>query len=359
MIQRVLMSTDAVGGVWTYCLDLTKGLGRRGVEVHLAVMGPAPSPDQRREAQLIPNLTLHEASYKLEWMEDPWDDLDKAGEWLLALEDELCPDLVHLNGFVHGDWPFCSPKILVGHSCVLSWWRAVHGEDAPVSWARYEQAVRNGLHSADLVVAPTACMLWQIQKLYGPLARAKVIHNGRSGRFAPREKKPEVFAAGRMWDKAKNLECLREAAPEIQWKVLFAGGRESDAGQNFESLGRITPDEICERMGTASIFAHPAKYEPFGLAPLEAALSGCALVLGDIPSLREVWGDAAIYVDPGSPRDLAEACNSLASTPSLLAERSLAALRRSRNYSVRRMADEYLASYRECLGLRDREVAVA
>ncbi len=31
----------------------------------------------------------------------------------------------------------------------------------------------------------------------------------------------------------------------------------------------------------------PARYEPFGLSVLEAALSGCALVLGDIPSLRE------------------------------------------------------------------------
>jgi len=52
---------------------------------------------------------------------------------------------------------------------------------------------------------------------------------------------------------------------------------------------------VCSR---ASIFASPARYEPFGLAALEAAQAGCALVLGDIPSLREVWGDAALFVPP-------------------------------------------------------------
>jgi glycosyltransferase involved in cell wall biosynthesis len=49
-------------------------------------------------------------------------------------------------------------------------------------------------------------------------------------------------------------------------------------------------------LARASIYVHPARYEPFGLAILDAALAGCALVLGDIPSLRELWHDAAIFV---------------------------------------------------------------
>ena len=49
-------------------------------------------------------------------------------------------------------------------------------------------------------------------------------------------------------------------------------------------------------MGRAAIYALPARYEPFGLSILEAALSGCALVIGDIPSLREIWADAALFV---------------------------------------------------------------
>ena len=48
--MKILMTADAVGGVWTYALDLAVGLAPRGVEVVLAVLGPAPSPRQRAAA---------------------------------------------------------------------------------------------------------------------------------------------------------------------------------------------------------------------------------------------------------------------------------------------------------------------
>src|SRR5947208_13534633 len=60
-------------------------------------------------------------------------------------------------------------------------------------------------------------------------------------------------------------------------------------------------------LGRASIYALPARYEPFGLSALEAALSGCALVLGDIPSLREYWDGAAFFCDPENPESLRSA----------------------------------------------------
>ena len=56
----------------------------------------------------------------------------------------------------------------------------------------------------------------------------------------------------------------------------------------------------------ATIFALPARYEPFGLSALEAGLAGCALVLGDIP-MREVWHDAAMFVPPEQPAALENA----------------------------------------------------
>ena len=45
--RRVLMTADTVGGVWTYALDLSAGLGRSGIEVVLATMGRLPPPQQR------------------------------------------------------------------------------------------------------------------------------------------------------------------------------------------------------------------------------------------------------------------------------------------------------------------------
>ena len=60
------------------------------------------------------------------------------------------------------------------------------------------------------------------------------------------------------------------------------------------------------RLGEAAIFAAPAHYEPFGLGILEAAASGCALVLGDIASLRENWDGAAVFLPAERCRPLAD-----------------------------------------------------
>jgi glycosyltransferase involved in cell wall biosynthesis len=91
----------------------------------------------------------------------------------------------------------------------------------------------------------------------------------------------------------------------------------------------------------------PSLYEPFGLAPLEAARAGAALVLSDIPSLREVWADAATYVAPRDSRGLAAAVNALTRQPALLAERAAAALQRARALTARTMALRYHEAYRE------------
>src|SRR5688572_17464329 len=83
-VHRVLMTADAVGGVWRYSLDLARGLRERGVHVTLAVLGPAPSQAQRREAMSL-GVPIVDSPYRLEWMDDAEDDVRRAGEWLLTL----------------------------------------------------------------------------------------------------------------------------------------------------------------------------------------------------------------------------------------------------------------------------------
>src|SRR5689334_19128168 len=113
--MRVLMTTDCVGGVWTYVLELARALAPHGVEVALATMGPAPTDEQRREAEQLDNVTLHVSTFQLEWMDDPWLDVGRAAEWLMSLECRVRPDVVHLNGYAHGDLPWRAPTIIVGH----------------------------------------------------------------------------------------------------------------------------------------------------------------------------------------------------------------------------------------------------
>src|SRR3954454_22732288 len=98
-------------------------------------------------------------------------------------------------------------------------------------------------------------------------------------------------------------------------------------------------------MGRAAVFAHPARYEPFGLAVLEAALARCALVLGDIASLRELWDGAAVFVAPGDAAALAAACERLAADAGERGRRAAPARRRAARYDATTMGRAYLRLY--------------
>lgn len=339
------MTADAVGGVWTYVVELTRELP--DVEFVVATMGPRPSAGQR--AALAPNVTLLESDYALEWQNEPWDDVARAGEWLLELEKRITPDVVHLNGFSHGILPFSAPKLVVGHSCVLSWWRAVKNEDAPAGWNRYREHVERGLGGADLVVAPSAHMLAALDENYRLHVPRRLIYNGR--RFWPSTghgHRASIFAAGRLWDEAKNLRAVVAAAPMIDWPVRLAGDGGSDA-PNVTHLGRLEPDGMARAYGESAIYLFPALYEPFGLSILEAARSGCALILGDIPSLREIWRDVAVFVRPRDPETIARTVNEVIGNDPLRHELSQRAQERALDFSVERMVKSYRETYHELI----------
>lgn len=359
--RRVLMTADTVGGVWTYALELARALAPHGVEVTLATLGAPLSDAQWAEARALRNLSVEESRFALEWMDDPWDDVRASGDWLLSLEARVRPDVVHLNGYAHGALPWSRKPLVVGHSCVLSWWRAVKGEEAPGRYARYHQAVSAGLRAAGRVVAPSLAMLDALRVHYGPLPSAQVIYNARSAEDFPpgAEREPFILSAGRLWDEAKNVAALEAAAPRLDWPVKVAGDARHPNGSRVESLhvemlGLLPPPELARWMRRASVYALPARYEPFGLSALEAALSGCALVLGDIPSLREVWGaGAALFVPPDDVGALVEALESLRRDVSLRDGLAARARARALTYTPRRMAADYLSVYAALTGARD------
>jgi glycogen(starch) synthase len=354
--QRILMTVDAVGGVWTYALDLARALVESNVHVVLATMGPPPSSAQRQAAASVPNVELITSTFALEWMDDPWADVGRAGDWLLELEARLRPDVVHLNGFAHGVLPFHAPVVVVGHSCVLSWADAIPGAIDPRKRTAYFERVAAGVRGAEVVVAPSQAMLSALARHYGPLAHPIVIHNGRrSDLFMPQRKEPFIFTAGRLWDRAKNVEAVAAVAPRLPWPTAVAGADGIDSVgarlvlPGVRQLGTLDESTMAGWLGRASIFALPARYEPFGLLPLEAALSGCALVLGDIPSLREIWGDAAAFVPPDDRGALVRATASLIAAPRLLMSRADAAHAHAARYSLDAMGTGYLAAYRSAI----------
>lgn len=367
--MKVLMTADAVGGVWSYALQLVRALEPLDVSVDLAVMGPPPSAAQRAQLAVAGNVRLHVEPYRLEWMRDPWRDVERAGEWLQRLERDARPDIVHLNGYAHARMAWRVPVLVAAHSCVLTWWRAVHGTDAPPEWDRYRTTVADGLRAADAIVAPTRALLHAMRDAYGFDTNGVVIPNGcaieGTAALWPRApRSPLILAAGRLWDEAKNMQTLAAAARRMPWPVHVAGSITDPSGEprtlrGLHALGLLPPDALRRWYRRASIFVHPALYEPFGMAPLEAALHGCALVLSDLPGLREVWDDAAVFVPPRDDISLAETLGALAREPARTTALARAAHSHALRYSAATMARAYHELYRDTIRRKTEAMACA
>jgi glycogen synthase len=219
----------------------------------------------------------------------------------------------------------------------------------PPEWETYASAVQAGLRAADVICAPTVAVLDDLQRNYSFSTRTAVVPNGRAGSGRQAEKEPFVLAVGRFDDPAKNIASLQEARSAISWPVVLVG--------EGTPLGRLAASTVSDLVGRASIYAAPAFYEPFGLAILEAGLAGCALVVADIPSLREVWADAAVFVAPGDREALSAAIAGLIEDERRCAATGRRARRRAARYTPEAMASGYLQLYAGVLGRQRGEVA--
>jgi glycosyltransferase involved in cell wall biosynthesis len=362
---RVLMTTDPVGGVWTYSTTLARALTARGYRVTLVTLGPLPKAEQLADLADIDNLDVEITDLALEWMDPEGHDMPRAREELRHIVGRVAPDLVHLNGFREALYQFGVPMIVVTHSCVGSWWQACRGaEPMEAKWTPYLRHVADGLNAAEAWVAATRTYAAWLQGYYKPRTQAEVILNGVPPIEAPGPKEDFILAAGRLWDEAKNLTALADIAPDLPWPVRVAGATQAENGgsisfDNVEQLGPLPHRRLLSEMSRASLFVSPALYEPFGLCVLEAAASRCALVLADIPTFRELWNGAALFADPRDASALTHAIRTLCDEPALRAELQSRARARSARYSLDKTVDRYCALYARLISSAERTHAPA
>lgn len=348
--RRILMTCSGDRSSWDRSLELAGTLGRSGLDVALATLGEPPSNDRLEEALRHPGLHLFPGRFGPGWEDDAWDEVERAGEWLLHLEEHVEPDLVHLHAYPFGAVPFRSPRLLEGHDCPVCRSRALGDEVASRGWERYRQAVASALEKARMVVSPTATGLGELARAFGPLPESRVIPAGRSPRkFPPGAKEELILSAGCFGDQARNLPALAEVARSVRWPVAVLADEPAEDGAGSARPLRMVEggsrDRLASWYGRSSIFALPCRYEPTGLSVLEAALAGCALVLGDVPSLRETWEGAALFVAPGDPEDLQRALELLMSEPKGLHGLAQRARTRALLLSPERRAAAFLEAY--------------
>jgi glycosyltransferase involved in cell wall biosynthesis len=382
---RLLMTADAVGGVWQYATELAHALAPHGVETTIAVLGPAPTADLLRHPGLEPGSscvrearTPEEAGPRVEpgvtrvgqgsvrvlptdlpldWLSSGPDPVLAAGRAIGDLARDLGADIVHLNSpTLAAAGTFDQPVVAVAHGCVATWWRAANGCEPDPAYRWQADLMRRGLLAADAAVAPSASFARDLQRTYALPTAPLAVHNGRTALpLGPGRPARHVLTAGRLWDRVKNTEILDRVAARLSVPLRAAGPvagphGETAAPRHLHLLGNLSADDLAAELARAPVFVSAATFEPFGLAVLEAAQAGCALVLSDIPTFRELWDGAALFVPPNDDAVFAAVIEELLADPIQRLALADAALARAGRYTPQATAAAMASLYARLLG---------
>jgi hypothetical protein len=116
--QRVLITIDAVGGVWRYGVDLAGGLGAAGIACRLAICGPRPDAAQEAECRSLRNVSLVWTGLPLDWMAADAAAVSDVAGALVAMAQDWGADLLHLNNAPQAaGLPESMPVAVTSHSC--------------------------------------------------------------------------------------------------------------------------------------------------------------------------------------------------------------------------------------------------
>ncbi len=385
--MKILLTTDAVGGVWQYTTELAQALSARGVECVVAVLGPAPSEDQRIAlvSSVLPRkreprakqdvarnsgflrsqkhgvpITLIETGLPLDWTCADAAPVLAAGKAIATLAKDHAVNLIHYNmPTLAAAGPPAIPSIAVAHGCVSTWWEAAKGTPLGRDYRWHRALTADGLRAVDRVVAPSAAYAAIVERHYRLETPVLAIHNGRTltGAYDPAAPMADVaLTVGRLWDGVKNAALLDKAAARLPIPFLAAGASKGPHGEtirlaHLRELGHLSGEQIAAHLAKRPIFVSAASFEPFGLAVLEAAQAGCALVLADIPTFRELWDGVASFVPLDGALDggWCQAIEALVHDTPRRAALGESARSRAARYTPDATADRMLALYRDVI----------
>lgn len=345
-MNRVLFTIDPHGAGWMHTVTLAGALGRRGHDVLLASFGPEASPERMA--------AVEDSEVRLTRVEIPGPTTDPtfiatARAALDVLVKEWNPSVVHIDRCAFGDLELDVPKILM------------IAADRTARISRGRGPARRGLLGADAVVSPTRALSEEISRRFEYRRPISLIQPGielgdKPVTFGPIKKAKSGFMFyGRTDDKADGFDVLLEALrrakieqghPDLSFRIGGEGARPPLPGW-LQDVGMLDADSRVSAFGKADIAVLPSRDDAFGLRSVEAGLSGCALVLTDVPSYHELWHGAAVLVPPDDPGALADTIRLLATDTRRREEcQRLCRARALSGFSADRMIEEYLDVHR-------------
>ena len=314
---RVLMTLDTGGDVWRFGMDLARALEPRNVRFVFAILGRKPTASQRQEAEGIGEF-VHLALPHDRVAEQEGDHAEATSR-IAELAERFEVDLIHLNRATQAaGLETQKPVVVMSHACLPTRYRAL-GKAAPLATLEtHMQLNRQGISRADVVLAPSRSHGELMVASYGQIRNLRIVHNAASPSpyGVDRTQREGVVAFGRWRNEGSNGALLDRVAALIARPLTMIDSsiepKEADFPIRHAFYDSALPtSEMLERVGKAEVFVSPSLYEPFGLGPISAAASRTPLVLADIPTYRELWEGAALFVSPHDPAAYAEAINRL------------------------------------------------
>lgn len=344
------------GGIATYVSRLVEALPKVAEDEELTVFcgrkDGLPAGDFRKRVLLTPPHHAFE-------------------QWTLPLELAFEPlDVLHCPDFIPPFRRRC-PAVITVHDLAFLRFPETKDSEGLGYYGQIERAVAD----ADGIIAVTEATRQDLVLLLDvALDRVSVIHHGISPAFRPLPDRepvkafcqakglPESFI---LWvgtiEPRKNLDALLRAVTLLpdNSTLVVTGERGWRNNQTWDLLQQLVRTSRASYFGPADendlvmlynaawVFAYPSLYEGFGFPPLEAMACGIPVVASTTPALREVLGDAALFVEPDDVEGLAGQLARLAGDWDERIRLREAGLARAKEFSWEDTARKTLEVYRE------------
>jgi glycosyltransferase involved in cell wall biosynthesis len=353
-----LQNEHARRGIGTYVRGLVIGLEARGAPGWgvLAYPGPLPvSPRRSRRAPVVPR-----------WPKA----LEFHGGWVI--DQLLLARRLRGVGTFHATDPRRIPPpskvrlIVTVYDLIPSHDRAVWRSMWPDQRLGWHRSVAN-IRRAHGVIAISHVGARDVVETLG-IAPARVhvvypaIAQGSPDPAVARNREPDHLLFVGAPDPHKNVDVLLAALSSIPasarprltivgpWSDRARAEVEADATRlgigNVAVEADVSESRLDVLYRTVTALIVPSRREGFGLPILEAMARGCPIVAADLPVLREVGADAAVYVTTNDAGALSDAIVDVLRDGSRRSELGAAGLRRAADFSPERSTDALLASYR-------------
>ncbi len=262
------------------------------------------------------------------------------------------PDLLFVPAHV---LPFFAPKrsFVTVHDVAFRKIPSAYGWRARwyLNWS-----TRRAVRKCEMIFVPSEAVAVDLLKFYGAKRVTVVPHGPLSlpSIQVKRSPDPLFFFLGRLEAK-KNITTLLEAwsiySRENVGHLILAGktvrGYSLPAVENVDLLGYVDEKEASRLFHTSTALVFPSLEEGFGFPLLQAFEAQCPVICSDIPALREVGGDAALYVDPLDATGFADAMRRLASDARLREELVARGQKRLKQFSWKKAAQALTSVFKK------------